>query len=55
MVMIKLIITEIHCHNGTYLFYDKIKNKINLVIEISQRTLPLIENLNYPKNVEKKN
>lgn len=25
VAMIKLIITEIHCHNGTYIFYDKVK------------------------------
>lgn len=32
--MIKMTITEVHSHNGTYLFYDGVKKKINLVIEI---------------------
>lgn len=35
MAMIKIIITEVHSHNGTYLFDDEVKKKkINLVIEI---------------------
>lgn len=55
--MIKLIITEIHCHNGTYLFYDKgkIKNKVNLVIEfLKEHHHLIISYSNYPKNVVKK-
>lgn len=35
MAMIKMIITEVHSHNGTYLFDDEVKTKINLVIEIT--------------------
>lgn len=27
VAMIKLIVTAIHCHNGTYLFNDKVKKK----------------------------
>lgn len=35
MAMIKMIITEVQSHNGTYLFYDEVKKKkVNLVIEI---------------------
>lgn len=26
MAMIKMIITEVHSHNGTYLFDDEVKN-----------------------------
>lgn len=27
MAMIKVIITEVQSHNGTYLFYDEVKKK----------------------------
>lgn len=27
MAMIKMIITEVHSHNGTYLFDDEVKNQ----------------------------
>lgn len=31
VAMIKLIVTEIHCRNGTYLFDDKVKKKIRSI------------------------